>query len=130
MSLWRYCCFWKSGKVADQTPNQTQTPKQVLLQFQNWVMDLKMGKRPCRLSIREIEYLSRLKGDMRQVCEIVRIKYGTVKVNEYMREWVLIHTEYVELLRQKYLMNELEVNSDLLKTPAVRTLLGLSVRWA
>lgn len=127
MQLWRYCCFWKSGKVADQLQTPPQTPKQILLQFQNWVMDLKRKRGPCQLSLGKIQYLANLTMNMHQVCENVKIKYGSVKVNEYMQEWHTIHAQYVDLLRQKYRTNELEVSPELLKTPAVRSLLGLSV---
>lgn len=120
------CCFGrKTAKVADQ-----KTPKQLLLQFQNWVMDLRMGRRPCQLSLKEMEYFANLKAEMERLCGIVKVMYGVVKVQEYMREWDRIQTQYIQLLRENYRTNQLDVNKELLKTPSVRAMLGLSVRWA
>jgi hypothetical protein len=128
MGLRRYvCCFGQS--LAKVNAEEEFNPKRQLERLHAWVMDFRMGTRPHQITQKEVRWLSQWKQQFEILCGRVRSAYGLVKVQEYTREFDRIYTQYVELLRESYRKNDLYVDSELLKTPAIRSMLGVSVRW-
>ncbi len=120
-----FCCLGRSSIVATDEFN----PRKQLKRLEAWVMDFKMGTRPKQITQKEVLWLTNWKQQFEMICGRVKEAYGIVKVREYTQEYDRIYTSYIELLRESYRKNNLHVDSELLKTPHIRTLLGLSVRW-